>query len=122
MGIHLLNTFLQTNVRSDVRRVNMRELHGKRIVVDASIYMYRFAALGDIIENMYTLCSIFRYYEIHALFIFDGKHRRQDKTDTIRNRQLRRNSAKQKYNSLKKNLVKVKCEKRREKVIMKMEP
>ena len=120
MGIRLLNTFLQKNVRSDTSKINLRELHGKRIVVDASIYMYRFAALGDLIENMYNLCSIFRYYKIHALFVFDGKYRRQDKNYTIRNRQEQRRKAKNKYDVLEGKLTNTSCETKRDNLLTKM--
>lgn len=97
MGIRLLNTFLQNNAKNKTKKIHLRSLRGKRIVIDASIYMYRFAATGNLIENIYTMCSIFRYYGIHVIFIFDGSYRREEKDRTLRNRQNQKERAKEKY-------------------------
>jgi 5'-3' exonuclease len=66
----------------------MRELFGKTIVIDVSIYLYKYSAL---IENIYLMISIFKNYGIIPIFIFDGKpptekkallqKRRQDKVE-----------------------------------------
>lgn len=101
MGIKLLNTFLQTNVKSDNMIVHLRTLRGKTIVIDASIYMYRFKAIGELIENIYKMCSLFRYYKIHALFIFDGKYRRDDKRETILYRKQQQLVAMNKHDKIK---------------------
>lgn len=97
MGIRLLNTFLQNKVKNEMQKKNLRVLRGKRIVVDISIYLYRFAATDSIIENMYLMCSLFRYYGIHPLFIFDGKYRREEKSQTLSNRYKQKQRAKNKY-------------------------
>ena len=73
MGIHLLNTFIQSIYNNGSRIINLSDLSGKKIVIDTSIYLYRFKALGGLLENMYLMCSITRFYNIHPLFVFDGK-------------------------------------------------
>jgi flap endonuclease-1 len=73
MGIKHLNKFLKENANDSIKFVNMPELSGKKIAVDISIYMYRYASDDNLIENMYLMLSIFRYYNIIPIFIFDGK-------------------------------------------------
>ena len=73
MGIKHLNKFLKENANDSIKFVNMPELSGKKIAVDISIYMYRYASDNNLIENMYLMLSIFRYYNIIPIFIFDGK-------------------------------------------------
>jgi hypothetical protein len=71
MGIRLLQKFLkQNNVLT--REMHMRSISGKKIAIDIGIYLYRFKQLGVLIENLYLMCSIFRYYNIHPIFVFDG--------------------------------------------------
>jgi len=104
MGVRLLNTFLQVRAQDVTKKLNLQELRNKRIVVDASIYMYRFRAANALIENMYMLCSLFRYYGIHTLFVFDGKGRREAKRETIQNRRKEKQRALDKYNEYERQL------------------
>ena len=83
MGIHLLNSFLQSLYNSG-SRIKSGELSGK-VVIDTSIYLYRFKSMGALLENICLMCTIFRYYNIHPLFIFDGKSRK-NKELTIQKR------------------------------------
>ena len=69
MGVRLLNTFLQSRCQDVTKKINLQDLRNKRIVVDASIYMYRFSAADALIENTYMLCSLFRHYGIRPLFV-----------------------------------------------------
>ena len=62
MGIKYLNSYLQRNCRDAITCVSLEHLSGKKIVVDTSIYMYKYEADGLLLENMYLLISIFRYY------------------------------------------------------------
>ena len=71
MGVRLLQTFLsEMNVKA--QEMHLRTLHGKKIAIDIGIYLYRFKEVGRLIENMYLMCSIFRYYHISPIFVFDG--------------------------------------------------
>lgn len=54
------------------RRVALSELRGKRIAVDISIYMHRYAASNLFVENIFAMLTAFRVNGIHALFVFDG--------------------------------------------------
>jgi 5'-3' exonuclease len=61
--------------------------------------------MGNLLENIYLMCSIFRYYNIHALFIFDGKYLK-NKNETMRKRKESKKQAKKKFNAIKENLHK----------------
>jgi len=44
MGIRYLNKFLRENASSGIKVVSLSELSGKKIAVDISIYMHKFAS------------------------------------------------------------------------------
>ena len=96
MGIHLLTTFLRNLRKNGSYKTNLSNLAGKRIVVDASIYLYRFKAMDALIENIYLLCTLFRVNNISALFVFDGKSMK-NKSDTILKRKEQRDQARREY-------------------------
>jgi len=73
MGIQNLNRFLRKECPDSIRMMPILELSGKKIVIDISIYLYKFEAENALIENMYLMLSIFHYYNIIPLFVFDGK-------------------------------------------------
>ena len=74
MGIQHLNSYIRKNVSQNaIKQTKLSELSGKVIAVDTSIYLYRFLAEGALLENMYTMISLFRYYKIIPIFVFDGK-------------------------------------------------
>ena len=91
MGIRNLNMFLKTNCKKAINRTSLKNLSGKKIAVDISIYMYKYESEDCLIENIYLMISIFRQYNIIPIFVFDGKSptekkellqkRREDKID-----------------------------------------
>jgi len=105
MGIHLLQTFIASLKDRSIKEKHLREFSNKKITVDISIYLYRFKEMGNLLENIYLMCSIFRYYNIHALFIFDGKYFK-NKNETMRKRKESKKQAKKKFNAIKENLHK----------------
>jgi len=121
MGVTLLNTFLHSYVKNTTKKLNLRDLRGKRIVVDISIYMYRFIATNSLIENMYMLCSLFRYYNIHALFIFDGEGRRDEKRETLLKRKQQKDAAINKFNLYELELSKLSNGSKRDDLTAKMD-
>lgn len=72
MGIYQLNRYLKSKCRNSIREINLSELRGKVIVIDASIYLYKYAGEQRLIEGMYQLISTLLYYNITPVFIFDG--------------------------------------------------
>ena len=73
MGIHQLHGFIQRNCRDAIRIVNLSELKNKTIVIDTSIYLYKYAGEGHLIEGMYNLIIVLLNYKIIPIFVFDGK-------------------------------------------------
>ena len=73
MGIKLLSSFIKSYCKDIVVQKHLSCFYGKTIVIDTSIYMYRYKRENALIEKMYLLCTIFNYYKINAIFVFDGK-------------------------------------------------
>lgn len=103
MGIRYLNRFLKENASSSINLCNLAELSGKKIAVDISIYLYRFASDNTLIENMYLMLSLFRHYNIIPIFIFDGKPP-PEKRELLQKRKEDKQEAEEDYNKLKQTL------------------
>ena len=103
MGIRNLNRFLRANCIDSIKCVSMSELSGKKIAVDISIYLYKFASDDTLIENIYLMLSIFRHYKVIPVFIFDGKPP-DEKKELLEKRKKDKNQAKNEYNELKQQL------------------
>lgn len=99
MGIRNLNRFIQHRCPDASSRIHLRDFSGKRIAVDTSIYMYRYSGEGALLENMYLMASVFRHYNIHAVFVFDGPPPPQ-KTDIIEIRKKKKDEAQKHYDAL----------------------
>jgi 5'-3' exonuclease len=100
MGIRHLNKYLRTNCIDSIRCINLDELNHKKIAIDISIYLYKYEAENMLLENMYLMLSIFRYYNIIPIFIFDGKPP-QEKNVLLKKRKQDKQNAKEEYNKLK---------------------
>jgi len=73
MGIRYLNKYFVENCKECIQNKHMRDLYGKTIVVDISIYLYKYQMNNTLIENMYLMLSLFACHNITPIFIFDGK-------------------------------------------------
>ena len=73
MGIKNLNKYLRLNCPNSIKCIHLTELSGKKIAIDVSIYLYKYESENMLLENIYLLLSILRYYNIIPIFIFDGK-------------------------------------------------
>jgi 5'-3' exonuclease len=120
MGVRFLNRLIQSKCQASVstsgtaaaiERIHFEQLRGKKVAVDISIYIYRFLAEGALLENMYLLASIFRYYDINAIFVFDGPPPAQ-KTDVIEARKKKKDDAKRQFQVLETTLKTKKMEPR----------
>jgi len=103
MGIRHLNKFLRDQCGRSIKVTNISELSGKKIAVDISIYIYKYATEGNLIENIYLMLSIFRYYNIIPIFIFDGKPPKE-KNELIKKRKDDKQKFENEYNNLKTDL------------------
>ena len=103
MGIKCLNQFVKRECPGAIKTVTFADLSGKIVVVDASIYMYRFMADQALLENMYIMITLFQMRGIIPIFIFDGKP--PDEKRHILNRRTRlKRIAETHYNQVKTTL------------------
>jgi flap endonuclease-1 len=100
MGIKHLNSFLKEHSDSSMKLINLSELFGKKIAVDISVYLYKYASENRLIENMYLMLAIFKYYNIIPIFIFDGKPP-NEKKEILTKRYTDKKESEKEYNILK---------------------
>jgi len=103
MGIKHLNIFLKDNCPEAISCISIADLTGKKIAIDISIYLYKYIGEDNLIENIYLMISMFRYYNIIPIFIFDGKPP-AEKRDLLIQRRKDKIYAENEYNRLKKQL------------------
>ena len=100
MGIKNLNRFLRDNCsKKAITKKHLSYFKNKTVVIDTSIYLYKFASEGSLMESMYLFISVLKSYRITPLFIFDGKPP-PEKNELLRQRKLEKKDAEQKYNAL----------------------
>lgn len=108
MGINQLNKFIRNKCdnkdNNSITHIKLCDLKGKTIVIDTSIYMYKYAKDNYIIEGMFKMISTLLYYNIKPVFIFDGKPP-IEKEKLIEERKIKKKTAEQNYNKLKENLT-----------------
>jgi flap endonuclease-1 len=90
MGIRHLNRFFRENASQAIKIISLAELSGKKIAVDISIYMHKYAAEDSLIENIYAMLSMFRHYNITPIFVFDGKPPTEKKELLLKRREDRK--------------------------------
>lgn len=120
MGVKFLNRFIQSQCHTSVKQIHLSDLNNKKIVVDTSIYMYRFAADNTLLENFYLMISVFRKYNIIPLFVFDGKPPKE-KRELLKKRRLDKQIAEEKYNNLKLYLEDVNIDSEKKEMINKLD-
>ena len=103
MGIKHLNRFLRDEAQDSIKFISLCELSGKKVAIDISIYMYKYATENSLLENIYLMLSTFRFYNITPIFIFDGKPP-NEKKDLLLKRKEDKQDAKNEYNKLKTQL------------------
>lgn len=90
MGIRYLNKYFREECSAKnncIKIISLSQLSGKKIAVDISIYLYKFIGDDQLIENMYLMLSIFKYYNIIPVFIFDGKSPAEKKELLVQRRE-----------------------------------
>ena len=56
MGIQYLNTYIKKNVTNNaIVELSLETLKNKTIAVDISIYLYKYLAENELIENIYQI-------------------------------------------------------------------
>ena len=104
MGIKNLNKFISSKCNSEaIKKIGLSELSGKRIAVDASIYLYRFMGENRLMEQFYLMISVFREYNIIPIFVFDGIAP-IEKKELLKERREKKIQAEEKYEEIKKQM------------------
>ena len=104
MGIRYLNRFFKEEATQAIKLMSLKQLSGKKIAIDISIYMYKYASENGLIENIYLLLSVLRHYNIIPIFIFDGKAP-DEKKELIQKRKEDKKAAEEEYAILQNKLV-----------------
>jgi 5'-3' exonuclease len=78
----------------------MSEFNGKKVVIDASIYLYRFIGENKLVEHMYLMVSIFKSHGVEPIFIFDGASP-PEKKELLAERKEKKRIAEEKYQNIK---------------------
>jgi flap endonuclease-1 len=104
MGIRNLNRYLRNQCPGSIKCINLKELSGKKIAIDISIYLYKYESDNVLLENIYVMLSIFMHYNIIPIFIFDGKPPQEKKALLIK-RKEEREDAQEEFNRLKTELT-----------------
>lgn len=103
MGIRYLNRFFKEEAIDSIKLMSLNQLYGKKIAIDISIYMYKYASENSLIENIYLLLSVLRHYNIIPIFIFDGKSP-DEKKELLQKRKEDKKAAEEEYAILKNKL------------------
>jgi flap endonuclease-1 len=106
MGIKHLNKLLTKYCTiNSIKHITFQEISNKIIVIDASIYMYKYIEKEELVEKMHLMISIFtKQYNITPIFVFDGKPP-DEKKELINKRREKRKEAQSEYDSIKNMLT-----------------
>ena len=117
MGIQYLNNYFKKNANYEsIIKTNFHELSNRVIAIDTSIYLYRFLAENSLLENLYVMISLFKYYNIIHIFVFDGRPP-VEKLNLISKRNIEKNNAEKECNEMEKKLFLAKNENQRNEII-----
>lgn len=100
MGVKKLNSYLLRNcTNNSIHNISIKDLKDKTIVVDTSIYIYRFIENGKLLENIFKMVSMFIQHNVKLIFVFDGKPDER-KNSVIQKRIEKRNKANEIYHNI----------------------
>ena len=81
MGVRYLNKFLYDHCPRGMQYITFEQLRGSTVVVDISIYLYRFKATDELLTLIQKMLTDFIAYDIRGIFIFDGKPKQNKQTE-----------------------------------------
>ena len=101
MGVKGLNKFFKKHASPNaIQTIFFHELKGKTVVIDTSIYLYKYLETGKLLENMYEFIILCFENKINPIFIFDGKPP-DSKMKTLNARYTKRYNACNNYYNIK---------------------
>jgi 5'-3' exonuclease len=105
MGIKDLNRYISDRCsKRAISRKPLLVLRNKTVVIDTSIYMYKYAAQNALVQGFQRMIDVFRNYQIHPIFIFDGKAP-AEKRELLRERSKIKKQAEKEYERLQRSLI-----------------
>jgi len=99
MGVQSLNALFKSKCSAGIQKTSLADLTGKRVCIDASIYMYRFKEQNSLLENTFNMINILKNHNVIPCFIFDGKPP-EEKNQLLKERKNEKLTAKKKYDEL----------------------
>jgi flap endonuclease-1 len=96
MGVRYLNQYLLSHAKG-IHQIFLRSLYKKWVVVDTSIYLYKFKSLDALLEKMEEFIILLKDLSIYPIFIFDGEPK-QNKKRVLKERRQYKQLAWKKYN------------------------
>jgi flap endonuclease-1 len=97
MGIRNLNKYFRQNCKKkSIQKKHISYLRNKTIVIDTSIYLYKFRSQNALEKNFRLMVQLFQNYNIIPIFVFDGKPP-LEKMDELRKRKCIKDEAERKY-------------------------
>jgi 5'-3' exonuclease len=96
MGVRYLNQYLITHSKG-IHPLFLRSLYQKKVVIDTSIYLYKFKSLDLLLEKMEQFIILLKELSIHPIFVFDGEPK-QNKKHALKERRKFKQMAWKKYN------------------------
>ena len=98
MGVRHLNKYITTHC-SGIQSIELASLSHKKIVIDTSIYLYKYKATDSLLYNMEKMLKLFSSLFIYPIFVFDGKPSNL-KQPTLDSRKEKKKEAWEKYKEL----------------------
>ena len=101
MGVRHLNQYLirkcgEANKSHFIKATSLKEWENKCVVVDTSIFLYKFMEKKVFLEHFFLMISSLRKYRIRPIFVFDGQPPIQKKHILLK-RKTERQKAEQQY-------------------------
>ena len=73
MGIKNLTSFLKSNCPQAIKEITLRDLDGKKVAIDISIFLYKFKyKSNNLIPKFVEQINKLRIHNITPIYIFDG--------------------------------------------------
>jgi 5'-3' exonuclease len=93
MGLKNINSLFKMYASKGIKdRRPLMTMRNKTIVIDASIYLYKYKKQGALITNIYWMLNLFNVNSITPIFVFDGRPP-VEKQHVILQRKKKKNTA-----------------------------
>jgi 5'-3' exonuclease len=107
MGIRDLNRYISDHCsKHAISRKPLLVLRNKTIVIDTSIYLYKYATHDTLETGFRAMLKLFQTYNITPIFIFDGKAP-VEKHELLKERSRMKKEAKREYDQIQETLNQV---------------